>query len=925
MTAPRLADLAPERLRAALDALDALIDVPEAEQAVRLHSLAQTDADLAQTVAHLLAQARTAVGAGEPGALALDQPAPFAGRPDVGASAHAAPLPERIGPYRVLSVLGSGGMSHVYAALRAEGHAQRVVALKVLRPELVSPALRERFAREQALQERLTHPHIAQRYDAGLDAHGQPYLAMERIDGSPITAYARAHALGIDDRLRLVLQATEAVSHAHAHLIVHRDLKPNNILVDGAGQVKLLDFGIAKWLEGDAAGEATELTHLAGRAYTPDYAAPEQVLGQRITVATDVHALGVLLFELLTDQRPVDSWVAQGRSPLQALTQQDAPRASSVAPAARARALRGDLDAVIARALARMPEDRYPSVAALAHDVQRVLDHRPVHARRTPWTDRAAKFVRRNPIAMSLSTALVLAGAIGVGATLWQAERARAEAVRADAVRDFLVGLFRSATPEVSQDAPPSARDLAREGEQRLLDDVRLPDSARAELQGVLAEVWARSGEPQRSVALLRERIELLTRLDGADSEAVAQARYALGEALMYVDQIDEAEATWRAAQAAAQAQAQAGGTAWVQIALGLSWIRSLKGDTAGGIADRLAVLAQAQATPHPDAKVIADIQNDLGASYFMDGQYAQAQQALGQAIAYDRLHTSGAGARDVREQLNTRSNQVFAHWALGELAGAREESAQLLAEVVKRLGENHVLALNQARLGVMLATELGDAAAALAIIDRTLPRVDRSKPEWGKWERALLSDRALIWAQTGRAAAAAQLARDQLDYFLAPPRPEPYGADIASLARLDALLALGRFQDAEREAPLLLQAFATQWRPGRQAQVQLRRVLAAWARPPQAAALLDDMRARIAQLPARDVMHGRVCALTLALAHRQAPQHAPRARDLDWTRCLTGLGALPDTHPAVQAVLALQRAAARGASLAAPPLAVMY
>lgn len=923
MTAPRLADLAPERLRAALDALDALADLPEAEQAARLHQLAQTDAELAQVVAQLRLPMQPQAGAA-PGAdwsAALERPAPFAGRPNAGAPAEAAPLPERIGPYRVLSVLGSGGMSHVYAALRADGNGQRVVALKVLRPELVSPALRERFAREQALQERLTHAHIAQLYDAGLDAQGHPYLAMERIDGQAITAYAQAHALGVEDRLRLVLQAAAAVSHAHARLIVHRDLKPNNILVDAEGRVKLLDFGIAKWLEGEAAGEATELTRAAGRAFTPDYAAPEQVLGERITVATDVHALGVLLYELLTGQRPIDRWVAQGLPPLLALTQHDAPRASgAVTDRARARALRGDLDAVIAHALARQPEDRYPSVAALAEDLQRVLDHRPVQARSAPWADRAAKFVRRNPIAVGLSAALVLAGAIGVGATLWQAERARAEAARADAVRDFLVGLFRSATPEVSQDAPPSARDLAREGEQRLGDDARLPDNARAELQGVLAEVWARSGEPQRSVALLRQRIDLLTGLHGADSEEVAQARYALGEALMYSDLPAEAEAVWRAALPAAQAHARAGGTAWVQIRLGLSWLRGLTGDTEGDLADRLELLAEVQDLPHPDAKVIADVYNDLGSSYFMDGQYAQAQQAFEQTIAYDRTHADGPGARDVREQLNARSNLVFTHWALGDLRGAREESRQLLAEVAKRLGENHVLALNQARLGVMLATELGDYPAALDIIDRTLPRVDRSKPEWGKWEVALLSDRALVWAHTARAREGAQLARAQLDHFLAEPRPEPYGADIASLARLDALLAQGRHQDAEREAQALWTAFNGQWRPVRQAQLRLRQVLATWADPVRTAARLDDARRFIEHLPPRDTSHGRLCALDAAQAARTQTAAAP-----DWNRCLLGLGALPDTHPAVQALHRLRLAQAAGAPIRTVPVALLY
>src|SRR5512137_999178 len=271
--------------------LEAALTLDEGERAAWLQQLPPTDADLVPVLAKLLA------------ATDRTETADFVARPP--------PLPaeeqpgQRIGPYRLLAPLGEGGMGAVWLAERADGAFERQVALKLPHAEWIDRGLAQRFARERAVLASLNHPNIAQLFDAGWSEAGRPYLALEYVDGAPLLAWCEAHRLDTAARLRLFVAVVRAVAHAHAHLVVHRDLKPSNVLVTADGTVKLLDFGIAKLLASDiAAAEETELTRLGGRALTPSYAAPEQILGQPITTAVDIYALGVMLFELLTGERP---------------------------------------------------------------------------------------------------------------------------------------------------------------------------------------------------------------------------------------------------------------------------------------------------------------------------------------------------------------------------------------------------------------------------------------------------------------------------------------------------------------------------------------------------------------------------------------------------------------------------------------------
>jgi eukaryotic-like serine/threonine-protein kinase len=431
----------PEHLRRLNALLEEALSMPVSERAGWLAARPEGDRAVVPELSQLLARAdvETDNFMRRPAAAALDALAAAEARPDEAGDV--------IGPYRLIEPLGEGGMATVWRAERADGGLAREVALKL--PRLgFSAGLAHRMARERDLLAALEHPNVARLYDAGVSESGRPWLAMERVSGVPIDEYVRLHALGPAAVLRLVLQVCDALAHAHARLIVHRDLKPANLLVTEDSQVRLLDFGVGKLLqgeqdEGSAAG--SQLTQMMGSAMTPDYASPEQIARRPLTVATDVYSLGVVLYELLSGQRPY----RLGRQSAAAL--EEAILAADVQPAsrrcadpARARQLRGDLDAVLARALAKSPSRRYASVESLAADLQAWLEGRPVIAKAPKWHYLAGKFVRRH-LALVLGTTGVI---VALSATLalvvveqrrtkQQMRQALDQMARTDAVADL--------------------------------------------------------------------------------------------------------------------------------------------------------------------------------------------------------------------------------------------------------------------------------------------------------------------------------------------------------------------------------------------------------------------------------------------------------------------------------------------------------
>jgi len=325
---------------------------------------------------------------------------------------------ERVGPYELERLLGSGGMAEVWLAKRADGAFKREVALKLPMVSRLRKQLEERFIHEREILASLEHPHIARLYDGGVDAQGLPYLAMEYVPGEALTTWCDAKRVGVAERLRLLHRVLGAVQYAHERRVIHRDLKPSNILVSEAGEVRLLDFGVAKLLE---ESEGAQLTRLYGRALTPDYASPEQVRGDPIDARSDIYSLGVVLYELLTGKRPYElNTGVSGGSLEQALATVEVRKPSTqlgeragldrgTTQERLAQALRGDLDVITLKALAKEPGERYESAAAMAEDIERYLQHRPIRARPAPLWYRAKKFARRNRPMIAVSA---LAGVV---------------------------------------------------------------------------------------------------------------------------------------------------------------------------------------------------------------------------------------------------------------------------------------------------------------------------------------------------------------------------------------------------------------------------------------------------------------------------------------------------------------------------------
>jgi serine/threonine protein kinase/TolB-like protein/Tfp pilus assembly protein PilF len=330
-----------------------------------------------------------------------------------------------VGPYELLRLLGAGGMAEVWLARRADGAFKRDVALKLPLLTRRRSDLAQRFAHERDILASLEHPHIARFYDAGVDAEGLPYLSMEYVNGQALMKWCGRRGLGIEERLTLFLQILDAVKYAHEKHIIHRDLKPSNIFVTEAGQVRLLDFGVAKLLRED--GDEPELSRIYGQALTPDYASPESLSGEPVDARSDVYSLGMVLYELLTGTRPYRLssnasiaglrqavTTAEVKKPSTQLTSQESV-ARGANPDRLARKLRGDLDALVLKALAKEPSERYDSAASMAEDLQRYLRREPVKARLTPLTHRAGKFLRRNAATAGLIALAIVAVVAAVG------------------------------------------------------------------------------------------------------------------------------------------------------------------------------------------------------------------------------------------------------------------------------------------------------------------------------------------------------------------------------------------------------------------------------------------------------------------------------------------------------------------------------
>ena len=654
----------PEDLSRLSTLLDKVLDLNESEREAWFATLSGDAAGLAPTLRKLLD--RQALQETRD---LLDCPPRFT-LPSDGHGAGFQPG-DAVGAYRLLREIGQGGMGEVWLAERSDGQWKRTVALKLPMLGMRRSLLVQRFSRERDILGALSHPHIARLYDAGLAQDGQPYLALEYVDGQPITAYCETKLLDLRQRVQLGLQVMTAVQYAHANLVIHRDLKPSNVLVTAHGHAMLLDFGIAKLLLEDQDHlKETELTRLGGRALTLEYAAPEQVTGAPISIATDIWALGVLLYEMLSGKRPFTG------------TRREVEQAILSEEPARPRALPVDLAHIVLKTLKKRPAERFATVDALADDLRRWLNGEAVRAQPDSTWYRTRKFVGRNQAAVATGFG-VLVTVIAAGAvSFWQAQVAReqtriawTEAKTAEAVQSFLEGIFRANSGD--QTDPIKARQrtakaLLDEGAARIEKTLDDAPAAKLRVLHTLAKMYEDMDENNSSAALYRQSYALAERAFGESSIEAAHSSSDLGRALAEAEDLAGARQALDRAVAILERNPDPTGRAEIARDLGLATFY-LRDNPKLGVSPAERALNVLRKAP-PSAELLLAF-TLLGANLFYREEFDRARRVLEEGIAIAPL--APGGGRSALIELLIELGRV--HGKLGDVDSAERNFATAL------------------------------------------------------------------------------------------------------------------------------------------------------------------------------------------------------------------------------------------------------
>ena len=668
--------------------------------------------------------------------------------------------PQEFGPYRLIRLLGDGGMGQVYLAERSDDLYEQQVAIKLMRSGLKqSGAMLVRFSAERQILANLNHPNIARLLDAGITSEGAPFLVMEYVDGVAIDAYCRENSLGTQAILELFLAVCSAAEYAHKNLVIHRDIKPANILVDGAGVPKLLDFGIAKLLnEG-----AEALTRVTERIMTPEYASPEQVRGEQVTTATDVYALGVLLFELLSGERP---FRLEGHRPLEVihLICEQEPQAPSAVTANADRCHRvrvdRDLDNVVLMAMRKEPSRRYAGVAAMSADIRAYLAGYPVLARTDRWSYRSQKFIRRHKasVAAAAAVALALVGfSIGMGVLAQRANRARLTAQRET---QFLNTIFQAATPDQTRGKPVMARDLLDQGTKRIDSELAGQPELQATMLDNVGRAYTAIGMYGEASELLHRAFETRRRILGKDSLDTASTEDAYGTALRLREQYAQAEPYFRDALAIRRRKLAANDAVVGESLSNLGECLYLEGRNQ----EAESFLREALAIDRRwGDKTSSGTRDYLALLLEREGNFPEAAQLLREAVDINRT----AEGSDSPDYLVTMHNYAGALIDSGNLDAAETTEREVLALREKVSGPDHpdvFYSLNN--LGFILL-EKGEGQKALPILDRCVALCRKTGIE-SKLANAL-ANRARAWEEKGNGGQAEHDLREALKLMSSP------------------------------------------------------------------------------------------------------------------------------------------------------------
>ena len=855
-----MSTLSPDQWQEVSPYLDQALGMPEGERAAWLAALCEEKPGLAALLGTLLDGHRV-----------LDQEQFLEQSP--------APVPrqstlagQRVGAYTLLSPLGQGGMGTVWLAERSDGRFERRAAVKFLNIGFAGGV--ERFKREGSILGRLAHPHIAELLDAGVSATGQPYLILEHVDGEPIDRYCDQRMLDVEARVRLFLDVLVAVAHAHANLIVHRDIKPSNVLVSNDGQVKLLDFGIAKLLEGEGqAGEATLLTVEGGRAMTPEYAAPEQLRGGAVTTGTDVYALGVLLYVLLTGQHPAGAGPHTPADLVKAIVDTESPRLSDIVtptkvnaelttgnaarrtstPDKLSRLLRGDLDTIVAKALKKNSQERYASVTAMAEDLRRYLGHEPITARPDTFAYRAAKFVRRNRTAVALATLAFVALVGGVVGTLIQAHVARIQRdfafrqlSRAEASNDLNSFLLSDAAPSGK---PFTVNELLARA-QRIIERQHGNDPSRLELLMSIGQQYSSQDEDAKARPVLEKAYQLSRGI--SDHSTRAQASCALGDALARADDSKRGESLIQEGLRELPDEPQFALDRVFCLLRGSTVARNA-GDPREGIARvQAAQRALKQAPFNPEMLELRTFM-DLAEAYREAGQYRDAVSAFEQSsvrlTSLGRDDTETAGTlfnnwaltldqlghpldaekiyrRAIDISRDNQGDQTVSPMLLINYGGVLQELGRLseAADYTERgyakarQADDRVVINQSLLLRASVYRDRGDVTQAATMLNEVEPRLRRDLPPGHYAFSALMSERALNAQAAGDLRTALDLTNQAMGMLEASVKAGRQGGQFVQvlLRRRSAIeLQLGRADDAAADAAQCLSQLQARAQPG--------------------------------------------------------------------------------------------------------------
>jgi tetratricopeptide (TPR) repeat protein/predicted Ser/Thr protein kinase len=777
------------------------------------------------------------------------------------------PPGSRIGSFELVEVLGEGGSSTVFRACREFEGVRQEVALKLLRHGLYTPDAQRQFRRERQALSQLRHPGIARLIEGGVTDNGLAFIALELVDGKSLTDYSREHRLDLRQRLDLFQQICRAVEAAHRALIVHRDLKPSNVLVTDDGQVKLLDFGIAKLLDSDDAVLTQAL------AFTPAYAAPEQRSGAPITTATDVYALGILLGELITGQRLTGN---TGQTPSSQVKPDAEPGVLPALPHIVRRSLRGDLDNIVLKAIDAEPERRYVSAGALADDIDRLIEGRPVKAHPPSTWYRAQKFVGRHRGGVATTVAFLLAIVTALGIAIWQANVARHEARRANTVRDFVESIFDPLQEGTPANKQPSLRQLLVASVDRLDKAEGLGPRERVDLLLMFAGLNNKIGEPAIGQSLADRASTLAEAELAPNDELTLEALVTRSLDTLYREDYVHAEPELKEAERRLLA-AGVGGELLSNLYDGLAKVVNERGDPERALAYERQSLAARITELGADSESVSDGYYNLGYGLEAAGRFDEAVDAYRHAHEIDLKHMApdsfdltpalgGEGAAEVyaghlregREHLRSalkiadnvgskpRETQTsfaeqlcFAELTIapGDAVAACTKATQLDEVLFGVESARYGLVL---RLDGMLAMERGDLALArTTFLQSTSLLAASDNAAWGGRTEIVLGELDLI---EGRDADAIKVLTSGIQHFgkSYPPHLRRYGLALLALA-CNAVRSADCAADTFDRADAELSETAYRWNPiVLPANIALARVELAASRAPAAVARLN-------------------------------------------------------------------------------------